>query len=500
MSDVVLRPYQECLINDIRTAMRSHRRIAVRLQQGGGKSYLIAAMALRSMDNGHRVLILSHRKQITKQNHNLFTELGVDTQIITSATKVIDTTAKCNIAMSQTLMSRAGKMESVREMIRQSYVVLIDEGHLQWNDWVFDFIDEKAYVIGFSGTWSRSGKQTQLGLLYDTIVPGTPASELIDMGFIVPAQCYGFDAPDLSDVDWDYSSGDWNQRQLAMKFRDRTRYGGIVKEWSRLAYNTKTLVYTTSSEHCVELCKEFVDNGIDAKYILSKAMPDTDGTMSGQRGDVLKQFETGGLKVLLNVDILGVGYNNPGIQTVILDIATESYPNYSQKAARGGRPASGKAYYTLLDFGENVQKFGSPEFDRTQVLWHNELKGGGIASTKECPECKRLIHLSYRVCPFCGHRFLTEKEIYEVELVRIADQVTQHGADKNILQAYVAKCILEGRSTNWILMNVCIKNSQNPKKAFMEAIEIMRTKHGKSISPQYWYFFKKNILKNKLKK
>jgi len=49
-------------------------------------------------------------------------------------------------------------------------------------------------------------------------------------------------------------------------------------------------------------------------------------------------------------------------------------------------------------------------------------------------------------------------------------------------------------------MNVCIKNSQNPKKAFMEAIEIMRTKHGKSISPQYWYFFKKNILKNKLKK
>jgi DNA or RNA helicases of superfamily II len=243
-----------------------------------------------------------------------------------------------------------------------------------------------------------------------------------------------------------------------------------------------------------------VDNGIDAKYILSKAMPDTDGAMSGTRGDVIKQFETGSLKVLLNVDILGVGYNNPGIQTVILDIATESYPNYSQKAARGGRPASGKAYYTLLDFGENVQKFGSPEFDRTQVLWHNELKGGGIASTKECPECKRLIHLSYRVCPFCGHRFLTEKEIYEVELVRIADQVTQPGADKNILQAYVAKCILEGRSTNWILMNVCIKNSQNPKKAFMEAIEIMRTKHGKSISPQYWYFFKKNILKNKLKK
>ena len=49
-------------------------------------------------------------------------------------------------------------------------------------------------------------------------------------------------------------------------------------------------------------------------------------------------------------------------------------------------------------------------------------------------------------------------------------------------------------------MNICIRNADNAKKAFMEAIEIMRTKHGKAISPKYWYFFKKNILKNKLVK
>ena len=499
MLDVVLRPYQEKMMGDIRDAMRTHRRIAVRLQQGGGKSYLIAAMALRSMARGNQVLILSHRRQITAQNHGIFEDLGVKPQVITAKTKNISKDEMCNIAMSQTLMSRATKHEHVRELIRGCRVVLIDEGHLQWNDWIFDLVADDAYVIGFSGTWSRSGKQKQLGLLYDTIVSGISAPELISMGFIVPSECYGFDAPDLSDVDWDYHSGDWNQRQLAMKFRDSTRYGGIVNEWKRLAYNTKTLVYTTSSEHCVELCQEFRDGGIYAKYILSRPMPQTDDELSGTRSAVLREFESGGLKVLLNVDILGVGYNNPSIETVILDIATESYPNYSQKGARGGRPAAGKTHYTLLDFGDNVRKFGSPEYDRQQVLWHNELKGGGIASTKECPTCKRLIHLSYRICPFCGHKFLTEKEIYEVELVRIAEQVTQP-TEKESLQSYVARCILDGRSTNWILVNICIKNAQNPKKAFMEAIEIMRTKHGKAISPQYWYFFKKNILKNKLKK
>ena len=57
------------------------------------------------------------------------------------------------------------------------------------------------------------------------------------------------------------------------------------------------------------------------------------------------------------------------------------------------------------------------------------------------------------------------------------------------------------KKTNWILVNVCIKNPDNKKEAFMRAIEVLRTKHGESISPKYWYFFSRNILdKVKVKK
>ena len=55
--------------------------------------------------------------------------------------------------------------------------------------------------------------------------------------------------------------------------------------------NTQTIIYTTSSEHCVELCKEFVENGIKAKYVLSKKMPDTDSEMSGPVNKILNDFE-----------------------------------------------------------------------------------------------------------------------------------------------------------------------------------------------------------------
>lgn len=499
MEHVPLRPYQERLLNALREDMRTYKHLALRLQQGGGKSYLIAAMAERSVRNGNKVLVLSHRRKVTDQNAGLFSDYGIPLQVIIPTTKSIDNNARCFVSMSQTLQSRVQNKPEFIELIKSCNVILIDEGHQQFNDWIFDYISKDAWVIGFSGTWSRTGKQQQLGLIYDKITYGVEASELLKLGYIVPSICYKFDAPDLTGVEWSYSSGDWNQRQLSMRFRNKTRYGGILKEWIRLTPNTQTIIYTTSSEHCVELCKEFVENGIKAKYVLSKKMPDTDSEMSGPVNKILNDFEKCKFQVLINVDILGVGYNNPGIQTVILDFSTESYANYSQKAARGGRPGRGKASYTVLDFGDNIRKFGKPEEDRTQVLWHNELKGGGVAATKECPDCKRLIHLSYRECPYCGYKFLTEKEIYEVELTRIADQVTQP-TEKETLQAYVARNILDGKNTNWILMNICIRNADNAKKAFMEAIEIMRTKHGKSISPKYWYFFKKNILKNKLVK
>ena len=68
MEYVPLRPYQERLIATLREDMRDHKHIALRLQQGGGKSYLIASMAERSVRNGNKVLVLSHRRQITRQN------------------------------------------------------------------------------------------------------------------------------------------------------------------------------------------------------------------------------------------------------------------------------------------------------------------------------------------------------------------------------------------------------------------------------------------------
>ena len=66
--------------------------------------------------------------------------------------------------------------------------------------------------------------------------------------------------------------------------------------------------------------------------------------------------------------------------------------------------------------------------------------------------------------------------------------------DEESLESYVARKKLEGKSNNWILVNVCIKNPDGQKEAFMRAIDVLRTKHGANMSPKYWYFFRREIL------
>ena len=136
-------------------------------------------------------------------------------------------------------------------------------------------------------------------------------------------------------------------------------------------------------------------------------------------------------------------------------------------------------------------------------LWHN-TGGTGVPLTKECPTtkqdvngkngCGRLIPISSIDCPYCKYHFATDKEIYEVELQEVIAKEQEEGMT---IPVWVAKKMLEGKNANWILFNICARNAESPKKAFMEAIKYIRTKEGKTISPQYWYFFKKNILKGR---
>jgi hypothetical protein len=461
-------------------------------------------MAENAAEKGYKTLILSHRAKILRQNFSKMEMLGLKVQQITAATQYIHP-SQIYIGMAQTIDSRCKTKKEWIEWMSSIDFVIADECHRAEIGKIFKYLRDNCWIIGLTATPIRYGTQAQLGDEYSNISAVVTPKELIDLGHIVGAEYYKFQAPLLDSCTIDRDSGDYNQKQLHGVFAKPERYAGIVDNYQRICCGEKTLCFTTGAKHCIDLCKEFCAAGIGAKYYISSKDKETYAEYSGTQESLVKQLEDGKIDVLLSITSLDVGTDIPSLQTVILDFSTKSYTRYLQAAARGNRPYQGKTSYKILDFGGNHTEFGNIEGDVPMALFH-KIGGNGVMPTKICPPdkidcngrhgCNRLVPTTTIDCPFrgCGFHFETKKEVYEVELTKV---VEAEMGDYDSLEGYVAKMKLLHEDNNYILINVCIKNASNPKKAFMDAIKLMQKKDGTYISPKYWHNFSKYLLLDK---
>lgn len=482
---IELRAYQNTLILEARKALSMTKHIILQSPTGSGKSVLIGSMASMSK---FRVLILAHSEEILKQDADHARKWGIDASEVYAKTRKFPET-KCCVMMAQTLRQRLKKQEWLF-WFNSFHFIILDECHRAEFDFIFEQPGvESKFVVGLSASPARYGQMRQLGLDYGAVVVGPQVSELVRDGYLCRCRLFSLDAPSLDDVEWSYARGDYNLGQMASKFKSRARYVGAVENYKRICPGEKTLVFCCSSEQTIELTKAFCEAGIDARYCLSGDF-DEDDEYSGERKDVVDAFARGDFKVLVNFGLFTTGIDIPDIKVVMLMFSTTSLVKYLQCLGRASRIAPGKnGEFICLDFGRNYERLGRYEDIREWSVWHKTSAGGGVAPTKECPQCHRLVPVSWTNCQFCGYHWPTQQETYNAELQEIVSE-----NDEETIEGYVARKRLEGKKTNWILVNVCIKNPDNQKEAFMRACDVLRTKHGENISPKYWWFFKKEIL------
>lgn len=494
MAEINLRPYQQRIIQECREALGKYRRVILQLATGGGKGFICGAIVSMSLKKGNRVLILSHRGEIAEQNANHIRNWGSEVAMVNADVKNMPT-CDCVSAMAQTIRQRVKKEEWL-EWFRSYNVVLLDECHRAEMDFAFEYMLPTTFAVGLSATPARYGSQRQLALVYRAMVTGVSIKELIQEGFLCKCRLYSLDAPKMDDVEWSSGRGDYNLGQMAQKFKSRAKYVGAVDNYERICNGEKCIVFCCSSEQTIEITKAFNERGIKAKYSLTGTF-DEDEEYSGDRNEVLEEFKRGEFPVLVNYGIFTTGLDVRDIKVVILMFSTTSVVKLLQCLGRGARPHPSKnGEFICLDFGGNHERLGRYEDDRVFGLWHNTSAGGGVAPTKICPQCGAMIAVMYQDCPYCGAHFPTKQEVYEAELQEIAER---SDGEVETLEQWVARKKLEGKKTNWILVNICINNPDNQKEAFMRAIEVLRTQHGEKLSPKYYFFFRKNIL-DKVKK
>lgn len=476
-----LREYQQTLISESRQALSKHKHIIVQSPTGSGKGVLIGSMASMSTAKHNRVLILAHSEEILRQDAGHARKWGVDVAEVYAKTRKMPEN-DCCCMMVQTLRQRL-KKDSWRAWFDEFKFMILDECHRSEFDVIFEYVNPRVYVVGLSASPARYGQMRQLGLDYEAIVTGPSVRSLIDQGYLCKCRLFSLDAPSMEDVEWSYARGDYNLSAMAAKFKSKARYVGAVDNYERLCKGQKCLVFCCSSEQTINLTREFCERGIEAKYCLSGDF-DEDEEYSGERKDVVDAFARGEFPVLVNYGLFTTGIDIPDIKVVMLMFSTTSLVKYMQVLGRGSRIADGKnGEFLCLDFGCNYERLGRYEDDRVWSVWHSTGAGGGVPPVKECPQCHKLVPVSWKDCAFCGYHWPTQQETYIAELREIAEN-----NEEESVAGYVSRMKLEGKNTNWILVNICLKNSKDMKGAFMEAAGIM------GLKPTYWYFFKKNIL------
>lgn len=424
------RDYQDSLIDRTADLVSSKRKMLVQLPTGGGKTVIFAKIARQYFrSSGKAVLILVHREELMEQARKaIYTICGIEATLITAGFKGTRAN-RVYIGMVESTVNRLNAFIGVG-------LVIIDECHVANFNKVHQFFLEEL-IIGFTATPIAASKKEPLNKYYYAIAAGPQIRELIRDGYLAQnmTRCPK-DVVDSTQLEVDQLKGDFKEKQMATEFSKPRYLFETVKSYMRIALGTKTLVFNVTKEHSKAVAQTFRDFKFKCKHLDSDHSPE-------ERREILKWFKETPDAILCNVMIATVGFDEPTVETVILNYSTLSLVKFIQCCGRGSRPIGQyfidrhqseypyqlqeKVHFNIIDMGGNCIRFGDWNDDRDWVdLFENPVKpAGGLAPVKTCPECEALVYASARLCPYCEYEFPQKEREQEQEITEIV-LVTKH--------------------------------------------------------------------------
>lgn len=310
-----LRPYQREVIVRFNAAIAGgHRRVLMVASTGSGKTVVAAAIIEAARRDGQRVLVLSHRREITGQTVAKLHAASVDAGIIQAGFTPRPGVA-VQVASVQTLHARAIRSRTIKPPPADP--VVIDEAHhvrARTYRRILELYPE-AIVLGLTATPCR-GDGRGLGNVFDVLIEAAPVADLVRDGYLVPSRIYAPSRPDLSGVR--VERGDYVESALAARVDTAQLVGDIVEHWHRLAERRRTVVFATGVAHSVHIRDEFRRAGVLAEHI------DGGSTPIAERDRILAQLDSGSVEVVSNAMVLTEGWDCPAASCLVLARPTRS--------------------------------------------------------------------------------------------------------------------------------------------------------------------------------
>jgi len=225
-----LRDYQEEYIQELRTQIsQGKNRLILCAPTGAGKTVMFSFMVSEHLKRGGKAIIFTHRFELLKQASGAFNKLGLKANLISGKTKT-DFKAPLHVSMVETFNRRKTELTN---LLQEKTLIIFDEAHLLNFEKIMPLINDSSIVIGATATPYRKPKEAQLKDFYHAIVHKADTPDLINKNQLTQAKSYGIsiDLKGLKKTATDYDTSSY--------YSENKTYQGVVKNWERIAKNTK---------------------------------------------------------------------------------------------------------------------------------------------------------------------------------------------------------------------------------------------------------------------
>jgi len=346
--------YQEDIAAQAQVVLRERGRAILALPTGGGKTRTAAVAVLRSFQAGDvsKVIWLAPQQELCEQAtrtlHAMWESSGLapDLSIVRDLSTVSSQAKSIRISTPQSVHSLVSRGDD----LPPADAIIFDEAHQ---------LEARTFREGVEAMLAASGKAALIGLSATpgrTDTEGTESlvsrfhgnmlvSERLGRNPVRTLLKRGVYANLRFSAVVDGSPEDNEATRLARTAR--------LCEWLISNERSRPLVFTASLDGARLLAATLRSTGIDARSI--------EGTTAG-RSQMLEDFASGRVQVLVNNRLLATGYDCPAVTDIVLAGRVGTAITFEQivgRAARGPK-TGGSPSATIWEFDDHVAVHGEP--------------------------------------------------------------------------------------------------------------------------------------------
>ena len=349
-TDKELYNYQKGAINKIfkkfETASDDYH-LLYQLPTGGGKTVIFSEFVRQYLKNhDKKVLIMTHRLELCRQTSEMLTNFGVTNKVINSTANLDNHQSySCFVAMVETLNNR---LNEDKLDISNIGLVIIDEAHYNSFIKLFKFF-ENSFILGVTATPLSSNKNLPMKDNYNELITGESIANLIENEFLAKAEIIQYNMG-LTSLEVG-SNGDYTVKSSEDLYTSNAMMDYLLQAYLSHSKGKKTLIFNNGINTSIQVYYTLRAAGLPIKHL------DNNATKK-QRAEIIQWFRETPDAILTSVSILTTGFDEPTIDTIILNRATKSLTLYYQMIGRGSRILNNKSSFKVIDLGNNCYRFG----------------------------------------------------------------------------------------------------------------------------------------------